>query len=167
MVNPQKQMSDLTPTSQAIMNYFSRSRYGTDATGKILTEQLLEVYFTKKRMPQVREGLKQLLDNDYIETYQKKGYYRLTPFGESYLADSRRRGMYYSNISNSNIAHNSPQAQQSISISSLPDDIQEKIQELRLASEKKDSSAMKKTFAYIADKAVDVAIALVMGRLTP
>jgi DNA-binding PadR family transcriptional regulator len=162
-----RQMSELTQTSKAVLNSFSRSNFGTDVTGKILTNELLEVYFTKKRMPQVYEALKQLMDNDYIETYEQKDYYRLTPFGVSYLADSQRGGVHYSNIANSNIAHNSPEAQQSISISSLPDDIQEQIQNLHQASEKKDSSAMKKAFAYIADKAVDVAIALVVGRLTP
>jgi hypothetical protein len=160
-----KKMSELTQTSKAVLNSFSRSSYGTKATGKIITLDLLEVFFGKKRMSHVRDALQQLIENDYIETYQQDDYYCLTPFGESYLADYQRGGVYYSNISNSNIAHNSSESQQTINVSLLPDDIKNKIDDLYQASEKKDSLAIKNAFDYIADKAVDVAIAIVVGRL--
>ena len=102
------------------------------------------------------------MNNDVERTRQA---YVLSPLGKNCLAKSTANFTSFSNISNSNIAHQSPGAKQSIEASKQPQDIQEKIKELELAVLKKDSSAIKKTFEYIADKSVDVAIAIITGSL--
>lgn len=92
-------------------------------------------------------------DDDYI----------LTPLGKNYLANTTANFTSFSNISNSNIAHLSPQVSQNINISELPLDIRQKIEELNSAVQQKNKSAIKKAFSYIADKSVDVAIAILIG----
>jgi len=89
----------------------------------------------------------------------------LTALGKNYLAKATANFTSFSNISNSNIAHQSPRTMQTIVINEQPQDIQEKIKELELAVLRKDGSAMAKAFGYIADKAVDVAIAYTTGAL--
>lgn len=90
--------------------------------------------------------------------------YQITSLGNNRITGTSS-GTTYSNISNSNIAHQSQNTNQTINITALPQDIQEKIQELELAVAKRDSSAIKKAFGYIADKSVDVAIAIATGAL--
>ena len=90
--------------------------------------------------------------------------YEITSLGSNRIANNHS-STTYSNISNSNIAHQSSQVQQTINITELPVDIQEKVKELELAMLKRDSSGMKKAFGYIADKSVDVAIAVITGAL--
>lgn len=92
--------------------------------------------------------------------------YQITPLGKAYLARSSAIFTSYANITNSNIAHHSPNANQSIDITELPEDLREKVAEFDAAMKQKDSNAMKKAFGYIADKSVDVAIALATGALT-
>lgn len=91
--------------------------------------------------------------------------YTLTPLGKNFLLKSTANVTSFSNITNSNIANNSPGSQQTIKVSEQPQDIQEKVKELELAVLKKDAPAIKKTFGYIADKSVDIAIALLAGTL--
>lgn len=103
---------------------------------------------------------------DYQTTDHDFEYrYKITALGKGYLARSTSTFTSFSNISNSNIAHQSPHAQQSVNINKLPQDIQEKIKELELAVLRKDGSAMKRAYAYMADKSVDVAIAVVTGAM--
>ena len=103
--------------------------------------------------------------DDPIEDSDWEHVYLITPLGKAYLARSSANFTSYSNITNSNIAHESPHAVQSIDISELPSDIQEHVIQFDKAAEKKDSAALKKAFGYIADKSVDVAIALVTGAI--
>lgn len=92
--------------------------------------------------------------------------YLITPLGKAYLARSSANFTSYANITNSNIAHHSPNTNQSIDITELSKDLQEKVAEFDAATKQKDGNAMKKVFGYIADKSVDVAIALATGALT-
>ena len=89
----------------------------------------------------------------------------LTPLGRNYLAKSTTNFTSFSNISNSNIALQSPHAVQTIRLVDQSQDLQEKVKELEQALLKRDSSAIKKVFNYIADKSVDVAIAVITGTL--
>ncbi|HRN70548.1 MAG TPA: hypothetical protein PLS49_05170 [Candidatus Woesebacteria bacterium] len=101
-------------------------------------------------------------ENDLI---REINIYSITPLGKNYLANTTANFTSFSNINNSNVAHNSSNVTQSINISKQPQDIQEKIKEIELAIIKKDASGIKKAFSYIADKSVDVAIALLTGGL--
>jgi len=92
-------------------------------------------------------------DNDYV----------LTPLGKNYLANATSNFTSFSNITNSNIAHQSTNVKQKINLSELPDDIRDKVLEIDSAVKRKDSNALSKAFTYIADKSVDVAIALLVG----
>lgn len=162
-----RRQSIVSPTAVVVLRTIASSKRSTDATGKFMPIELLEHQFGNKRMPKVREALAELVDRDFVEEIEgHKGVYRLTPFGDEYLLGQATANVTsYSNISNSNIAHESPSANLTINISELPQDIQESLRDLQAAASKRDTPAMKKIFAYIADKAVDVAIAVVLGRL--
>lgn len=93
--------------------------------------------------------------------------YLTTALGQSYIErqNSNFNQNIFSNNSNSNFAVNSPNARQSIDVDSLPDDMQEQIKVISESIKNKDANTLKKAFAYIADKSVDVAIALLTGKI--
>lgn len=99
------------------------------------------------------------IKDDDIERWE------LSYLGRNFLSGRSTKITSYSHITNSNIAHQSPNAIQSININDLGADIRKKILEFDEAASRKDSAGMKKAFGYIADKAVDVAIALGTGTL--
>lgn len=116
-------------------------------------------------MPKVLEAINQLINADFIEIADED-VWKMTPYGSSYLAKKNQQaGPVFSNIQNSNIAHASPGARQTINISSLDTDLQNKIEELDQAVNSKDPRKIKQVFGYIADKSVDVAIAILAGNL--
>lgn len=142
-----ERQKELKATADAVLLSISKSKIGTDTTSRFMPIEMLEQDF-----------IEEVEDND--------GVYRLTPFGDSQLSTLRvSNNTTYSNISNSNIAHQSDNANQTININELPEDVQKSLEELRVAASKHDASGMKKAFAYIADKAVDVAIAILLGHL--
>jgi ABC-type phosphate transport system auxiliary subunit len=157
--------SDLSQTADAILHMIAKSPMGTDAHGKFMPIQLLEHHFGKDRMSKVRDAIKELTGLDFIELVEGENeVWKITPYGLAHVSKSREATVF-SNISNSNIAHQSSNVTQSIKLSELAPDIQEKILEFDSAAERKEADGMKKAFAYIADKAVDVAIALGTGAL--
>lgn len=160
--------NNLSATAEAVLVAMKNSKMGTDVHGKFITRDVLEYQFTEKRMPMVEEALKELLEINYIEGLEEdEDVFRLTPYGANYLSQrGREASVSYSNINNANIAHQSEGARQSISIGDLPNDIKKKISELNDAVSRRDSRGIKRAFGYIADKAVDVAIAIATGRLT-
>jgi hypothetical protein len=162
-----ERQKELKLTADAVLLSISKSKLGTDVTGKFITIEILEHQFGEKRMQKVNEALQWLLDQDFIEEVEdNQGVYRLTPFGDSKVSALHvSNNTTYSNISNSNIAHQSDNADQTININELTEDVQKSLEELRIAVSKHDASGMKKAFAYIADKAVDVAIAITLGHL--
>jgi len=157
--------SDLSETADAILRMIAKSPMGTDVQGKFMPIQLLEHHFGKNRMPKVNDAIKELMGLDFIELVEgQNDVWKMTPYGLAYVSKSREATVF-SNISNSNIAHQSSNVTQAVKISDLKTDIQEKILEFDSAAERKDADGMKKAFAYIADKAIDVAIALGTGAL--
>lgn len=92
--------------------------------------------------------------------------YKIAPLGRRTLTRSGGGTNYLISDSVTTIAHNSPGARQSIDIASFDIDIQEKIEELQDAIAKKDKNRIGKIFGYIADKSVDVAIALLTKGIT-
>lgn len=155
-------VQDSSPTEQDIFDRFVSKIYSRNIVeAHIETLEKRRDYIRLTEEPVLKPGIYNLNfeagkdDFEYI--------YEITALGKSYLARSTANFTSFSNISNSNIAHYSPNARQSIKIADLPQDVQEKIKEFELAIIKKDKSALKKTFTYIADKSVDVAIALVTG----
>lgn len=107
-----------------------------------------------------------IMINHVRELAESDPGYAITYSGKARLQrELGNQSTVYSNINNANIAHQSTNVRQSIKISEQPSDIQEKIAELQNAIAKKDSSAIKKAFGYIADKSVDVAIAIMAGAI--
>lgn len=103
--------------------------------------------------------------DDPINDEDWEHVYLLTPLGMAYLARSSANFTSYSNINNSNIAHESPNTTQTIEINELSEDLQSKVAEFDQAVEKNDGKAMMKVIGYIADKSIDVAIAVMTGAL--
>lgn len=91
--------------------------------------------------------------------------YQLTEMGKAIMQPTATNNTIISNNNGSNIALNSPNTNQNISLSSIDPSLVQKINEFEEAIRNKDSSTMKKVFAYIADKSVDIAIALVTGSI--
>lgn len=147
-----------SPSKEDIIEQFKGTL--TKSQVKILTKALLDRGYIKTEK-QLAAGLYsydlQIDNSDYEDVYV------LAPLGDNYLSRTTANSTLYNNISNSNIAHLSPYAQQKINLSELPDDLRKKISELELAIARKDHGALKASFAYIADKSVDVAIAILLG----
>lgn len=165
----------LTEYHVAILHYLTDNKFGKRRVDKIYDEFESEIL----DHDQIEDLLEDLHDCGYIKKTEidaqriwlsgedltprsdSKSGYKITPLGKSRVGNVS--ATVYSNITNSNIAHQSPNAVQSIKISEQSEDIQQMFTELQNAIAQKDSSAMKKTFGYIADKSVDVAIAILTG----
>lgn len=123
----------------------------------------------------VKESTLKLLSLKYIKgpgdpdpdgTYDA---YSITPQGKQFLEDSsnslikkERQVENHFHISHSNVAINSSEVMQSLSIDNRKI-VEEKLKELNSAIEEKNPSKITKAFGYITDKAVDVAIALLVN----
>lgn len=160
---------------EAVLRMVSEPNRGTDQIGQFLAKSDLEDEFGKDS-PRLAQSIQNLSKRGYIKDIKAVlaatgnasiGYeaYQLTALGSNYLAKSSSQNTSFNNITNSNIASNSSDIHQSISIREQPEDIQEKYQELQNAIANRDPSAIKRAFGYIADKSVDVAIAIVTGAL--
>ena len=148
-------------TEDKVMESFAIGPYKKGAVKQIIDALSARGYIELKKV--LKSGF-----YSYGAPYTEDDYhqvYKISPLGTAYLARSTSNFTSYSNISNSNIAHQSPNAVQSVEITDLPKDIQEKIAEFDLAIKHKDSGAIKKAFTYIADKSVDAVIALATGAL--
>jgi hypothetical protein len=159
-----------------VLRMISEANLGTDATGHFRKHDDIAAELGETN-DSLQPTIDKLLDqklirivNDKFE--QKHGHaleymaYQITELGKSHLHQSNNpSSTVYSGIYGSNIAHNSSNVTQTISIKTVAPDVQEKIKEFDAAVKKKDGSAMKQAFGYIADKAVDVAIALATGAL--
>lgn len=154
----------------------SEANLGTDKTGLFrkhddIASELGET--NESLQPTIDKLLAQRLIriiNDKFEQVHGHGLeytaYQITELGKSHLhQNSHPASTVYNGIYGSNIAHNSSNVTQTISISVLAPDIQEKVKEFDAAVKQKDGSAMKRAFGYIADKSVDAAIALATGML--
>lgn len=126
-------------------------------------DEIIEKIGNKNEVKQVINGY--LLPNKYVKSGEGL-HYKITDLGKNHLLKQRTEPTI-SFGDNTNFAYNSPHAQQTINIniSNLDQDIQKKLIELEEAIARKDSSAIKKAFGYIADKSVDVAIAIITGSL--
>ncbi len=165
---------DIYETS--VLRMISEANLGTDATGHFrkhddIAAELGET--NESLQPVIDKLLAHKLIRIVNEKFQQvHGHaleytaYQITELGRSHLHRSNNpASTVYSGIYGSNIAHNSSNVTQTLSIDTLTPDLQEKIKEFDAAVEQKDGSAMKQAFGYIADKAVDVAIALGTGTL--
>ena len=170
-------MQQLAEIEDAIVRYLE----GQTATNEELTKEFTSKLYSKRAIKDVVRGLEKMrgyimlsgpvlkagvysLDSETTDD-DFEHVYELTALGKAYLARSTNNFTSYSNISGSNIAHNSNNVTQEIKINDQPKDIQEKIIDFDKAVKERDSAALKKAFTYIADKSVDVAIALGTGGL--
>lgn len=170
--------SQLTEIEDAIVRYVQSKRVSKDKLTKEFTSKtyskdtvinMISVLengrsYIKLSKNKYSKQMVHFLDEPHNDDDWERRY-EMTPLGTAYLARSSANFTSYSNITNSNIAHESPNAVQSIDISELQVDVQEKIAEFDTAVSHKDGTAMKKAIGYILDKSVDVGIALVTGAL--
>lgn len=151
-------------TKEDILDAFSSKSYSKGLLKDILKElSELRGYIELSEDAYLKPGVYDLFSDTTNTDFEY--HYELTALGKAYLARSTSTFTSYSNISNSNIAHQSPHAKQTIKISDQSRDIQEKFKELQAAITHKDIPAIKKAFGYIADKSVDVAIAILTGNI--
>lgn len=92
------------------------------------------------------------------------GAYSITPQGKQYLEELSYKPLF-GTITNSNVAINSSEIIQTLKIGDP--EIKQKIKELEIAIKEKNPSKIKKAFGYIADKAVDVAIQILLRGIIP
>lgn len=157
-------VQDQNPTIDDIVSDFTSGTY-SKATVKDYIHDLEKSrsYIKLSDEPVMKAGIYNV--DQEITADDTEYVYEITALGKAYLARSTANFTSFSNITNSNIAHQSPGAYQTVNISEQPADIQEKYRELQLAIKKKDSTTIKEAFGYIADKSVDVAIAIATGML--
>lgn len=163
-------------TENTVLRMISEANLGTDQTGLFrkhddIAQELGET--NESLQPIVDKLLEQrlirIVNNKFEQVHGRTldyTAYQITELGKSHMhQNSHPAPTVYGNINSSNIAHNSSNVTQTISINTLAPDIQEKVKEFDVAVKRKDSSAMKRAFGYIADKSVDAAIALGTGML--
>ena len=136
--------------------------------GKLINRDKIISQFSSSEKPGVKSVINNyLLKMKYLEKTNDSGSnptYLITQRGELHIS-SHSRGASITIGNNSNAAINSPGTTQSLSINNQTLEIQRLVTEFDEAVRLKDSTAMKKVFGYIADKSVDVAIAIVTGSL--
>lgn len=130
----------------------------------------LRHFFQNEDEQELVIALQKLVDLKYLDGHAKHtdgsyGAYRLTPQGNHYLKNQRNSPAIFGNITNSNVALNSPGILQTLNINDLDDDLKERVAELQEAINKKDKITVLKVFGYILDKSVDVGLALLTGKL--
>lgn len=160
-----------------LINHININRSNTDASLYCLI-RLADVSDDLKRI------IKSKIGEDFIEFFSKDenqeiantaiilgkvlGGTPLSEFEPKKEAAVDSPGSTIFNVHNSNnVAINSPNATQSIKVDALDDDLKNRIAELQRAINKRDGVTIGKIFAYITDKSVDVAIALLTQGLRP
>ena len=150
-------------TREKIIGSFVGGPYNAGAVNQIIDLLERRGYIKLSEKKYHKPGI-YLMDTPHNED-DWQNVYLITPLAKAYLARSSANFTSYSNITNSNIAHQSSHATQTIEITELPEELQQKVAEFDEAAKNKDSEVLKKTFGYIADKSIDVAIALATGAL--
>jgi hypothetical protein len=166
----------LNIAENTVLRMISEPNLGTDATGHFrkhddIASELGET--NESLQPTIDKLLAQKLIrviNDKFEQVHGNPLeytaYQITELGKSHLHQNNHpAATVYNGVYGSNIAHNSSNVTQTLSMSTKAPDIQEKVKEFDEAVKQRDGSAMTRAFGYIADKAIDVAIALVTGTL--
>lgn len=136
--------------------------------GKLINQDTIIQQFSKSEKSGVKSVIKNyLLRMKYLDKADGDAAnptYTITKRGELQLI-SRSSVPSITVNNSSNTAINSPYASQTINITSQSVEIQQLVSKFDEAIKIKDADAIKKIFGYIADKSVDVAIALVSGAL--
>ena len=125
--------------------------------------------------------IKNKIDNDFINFYSKDNNEEisnntkileavlngqpLSNFKDNTKTNDNSSVSTIYNLNNSNLAVNSPSTSQTINIENIDEDIKAKIYELKNAIINKDKVTIGETFTYIADKAVNVVIALLTQQI--
>lgn len=158
---------ELTDFQDTVLREIVHEPLRVDMYGEFQSKARLRNRF-RGHEDKLEPALSRLLELEYIHEIEERlatgahwSGYALMPLGRSYLA----KGIpaitnNFSNIQDSNIANFSPGSKLNINLAALDDDLKAKLKELEEAVNKKDGSSIRKIFGYIADKSVDVAIAL-------
>lgn len=161
--------NNLTEIELAILRMVAKGSTGSQAMGPYIDKRIVNMRFDPSQAQQVAKSIENLQKIFYI-TDKIQGsnsrVWTLTPMGESALDSQQNIEINsFSNITNSAISHKSLNVTQTINIQELAPDIVEQVNEFDSAVDAKDPNRMKAAFSYIADKAVDVAIALATGSI--
>lgn len=161
------------PRFITILRLVSEARLGSDQTGLFakfdeIAEEMGDKNTTKQFIRALEDfGYIRCVNKKYEEKFGREldyKAYQITELGRTHL-NSNGGTPTISVGNNVNFAFNSPNVTQAIHIENLSLELQEKIAELQAAIKSEDNTAIKKTFGYIADKSVDVAIAILTQRL--
>lgn len=161
------------PRFITILRLVSEARLGSDQTGLFAKfDDIVEEMGDKSTTKQFMRALEDLryircINKIYEEKFGREleyKAYQITELGKTHL-NSSGNTTKISIGNNSNLSWNSPNTKQMIQTNSLDVALRQKIDELQDAAAKKDINTLKKTFGFIADKSVDVAIAIIAGRL--
>lgn len=170
-------LTRLTELEESILRYLSsrshsyeriEEKFVSEGVDEQLVAMAIDTLYKNKHYITIKRLMKvgfYSFDQEITENDQENCY-AITSLGKNYLANTARNFASFSNIINSNVANNSLGAKQTINLSSQSQNIQNKVEELQSAVKYKDSSRIKKIFGYIADKSIDVAIAILTGGLT-
>ena len=157
-------VQDHGSTYERIVDSFVSKTYSQEKVAEVIDELInLRSYIRRSKSRYLKTGVYLLdspTDDDDFE-YR----YKITALGKAYLARSTANFTSFSNINNSNIANQSANLTQSIYLSDLSTDLQSKILELEKAILIKDKNAIMTAFGYLADKSIDVAIAVITGNI--
>ena len=148
--------------------YICSTQGRSTVAGKLIDQDTIIQQFSKNEKPSVKSVIKNyLLKMKYLDeadvnsanptyTITKRGELQLiTPSGTSSITISN----------SSNTAINSPHTTQTFNVTNQSAEIQQLVTKFDEAVKTRDADAMKKTFGYIADKSIDLAIALTTGAL--
>ena len=149
----------------AILQLFQSNAHKTLDKGRFLELDEITSEFDKRSQKDVVKVIKNyLVPIGYLKKIDDTPAYSLTALG---MSEVSKQGVS-STINfgnNTNFAYNSPGARQTINVNELEIEVQQLVSEFDKAVNSKDKEKLKKVFGFIADKSVDVAIALITGAL--
>ena len=136
--------------------------------GRLMGEDDIIAQFSPREKPAIKSVIKNyLLRMNYLQKADDNSIspvYVITKRGANHITGSVG-GPSISVGDGSNFSMNSPGSVQIVNIENYPEDIRQLVAELDEAVSRKDAVVMKKVFGYIADKSIDVAIAITTGAL--
>jgi hypothetical protein len=157
---------DLNQIEKAVFYAIKSSKRSSGHYGKIISLAELEIQFGEGEKANIESAARSLIDKNLVRTLDGNNeLFCLTPYGKTYQVNTGLSVNNFMNVNNSNIVAGSKDVTQMLNTSDQPADIRSKIEELKKAIEDQDRVTIKKAFGYIADKSIDVAIALLMGKI--
>lgn len=152
----------MTPRATEIAAAILRVCQSSNRMAGVYIDDIIDGIGNKHDVVSVIKGY--LLPMNYVKKSDDGKYYKITELGRGYLS-KQGTGTFISTGDYAQIANNSPQAQQTISIdiNDYSADIQAKVNEIHESIVQNDKAKFKKALFYILDKGIDVSIALALA----